>query len=101
MSADVLPIPRACDTRQDDQPSPLLIAARPLADSLAVSLATLRRMDSSGRLPRPIRLSNGAVRWRADEIRAWVEADCPRRSEWEAFRASSNESARLGGRASR
>jgi hypothetical protein len=25
-----------------------------------------------------------ATLWRADELRAWVEAGCPRRAEWEA-----------------
>jgi len=35
-----------------------------------------------GKLPRPLKIG-GAVRWRLDEIRAWLAAGCPNRQEWE------------------
>jgi predicted DNA-binding transcriptional regulator AlpA len=54
----------------------LLLSAETLANCLQISLRTLWRMRSAGRLPPPIRLG-GAVRWRAADIEAWVAAGCP------------------------
>ena len=61
----------------------LLISARELAELLSVSLVTVRRMDSASKLPRPVRLG-GSVRWRRDEIEAWVLSGCVGRCEWES-----------------
>lgn len=60
----------------------LAVDAKRLAELLAVSLRTVRRLDSAGKLPRPVRIG-GAVRWRLDEITAWLAADCPHRNRWE------------------
>jgi excisionase family DNA binding protein len=54
----------------------LLLSAQTLAKRLAVSVRTLWRLRSSGKLPQPVRLG-GAVRWRAADIDAWVAAGCP------------------------
>jgi predicted DNA-binding transcriptional regulator AlpA len=61
--------------------STLLLSAADLARELRLSVRTVRRMDSSGALPRPIRLSSGAVRWRRIDIAEWIAAGCPRRGE--------------------
>ena len=63
----------------------LAVDAKRLAELLAVSLRTVRRLDSAGKLPRPVRIG-GAVRWRLDEITAWLASDCPDRNRWEAMR---------------
>jgi predicted DNA-binding transcriptional regulator AlpA len=62
----------------------LLIDAEDLARLLSVSLRHVRRMDSADELPRPLRLG-GSVRWRAEEIRRWVESGCPVRKLWDAM----------------
>lgn len=54
----------------------LLLSAQTLAQRLAVSVRTLWRLRSSGKLPEPIRLG-GAVRWRTADVDAWVAAGCP------------------------
>ena len=64
----------------------VLINIRGLASLLALSVPTLRRRDAAGQIPRPVRIA-GAVRWRADEVRRWVEAGCPNRARWEAMTA--------------
>jgi predicted DNA-binding transcriptional regulator AlpA len=47
-----------------------------------VSVATVERLDTSGRLgPQAIRLGK-LVRWRAAEMAAWCDAGCPPRHEW-------------------
>jgi excisionase family DNA binding protein len=62
---------------------PLLLSARTLAERLGVSVRTLWRLRTSGKLPQPVRLG-GAIRWRAGEIEAWIEAGCPETRTWEA-----------------
>ena len=45
---------------------------------LSVSVRTVQRLDSSGKLPRPIRVG-GSVRWRKSDIDAWIAEECPTR----------------------
>jgi excisionase family DNA binding protein len=58
-----------------------LLSAEDLARELGFTLRTIRRLDSAGRLPRPVRIGR-AVRWRRAEVRAWANAGCPPRAEW-------------------
>lgn len=68
--------------KTEPSPLPALVDARELARMLSVSLATIRRMDAGGRLPKPLHLSAGCVRWRTREIELWIAAGCPRRGDW-------------------
>lgn len=69
------------------------------ADDLAVELRCssreIRRMDSAGLIPRPLKLGH-KVRWRAQEIRDWLDAGAPARREWEVI--SAQKYGRPGGR---
>ena len=73
--------------------TPLLLSAAGLAQVLAVSSKTIRRMDSAGKIPRPLRLSPSCVRWSLATISDWL-AECERegrridRREWESLRIS-------------
>ncbi len=64
---------------------PLAVSARELSAMLGVSLRQIWRLNSTGKLPKPVRLG-GSVKWRRDEILAWLGLNCPARSEWEAIR---------------
>lgn len=57
-------------------PSPLLVDAREVARLLDVSLASIWRWRSAGKLPAPIRIG-ATLRWRRDAIEAWVNEGCP------------------------
>jgi predicted DNA-binding transcriptional regulator AlpA len=63
---------------------PFLLRASQAAKLCGVSLRTWRTWDSAGRIPAPVRIGSRSVFWRADELRAWVAAGCPRRADWEA-----------------
>lgn len=65
----------------------LLIDRKQAAAWAAVSVATWDRMTAAGKTPKPIRLSNGCVRWRTTDLRAWVEAGCPDRFAFESLQA--------------
>lgn len=62
-----------------------LIDAEEVARRLDVSSRTVWRLNSAGKLPKPLAVG-GSRKWRADGIRRWVEAGCPARSAWEAHR---------------
>lgn len=57
----------------------LLISALEAAAMCGVSGRTWRRWESAGRAPAPVRVG-GTVRWRVDQIHAWVAAGCPPRT---------------------
>lgn len=63
-----------------DQP-PLMIRAPEAARLVGISLRHFKSLNSSGRLPGPIRLGK-AVCWRVDELRQWIQAGCPERTKW-------------------
>jgi predicted DNA-binding transcriptional regulator AlpA len=46
------------------------------------SARTWRTWDSSGKIPRPIRIGRSTY-WRPEELQAWVAAGCPDRETWE------------------
>jgi prophage regulatory protein len=65
--------------------SPLLLTARQAAALCSTSLRTWRSWDSTGKIPRAVRIG-GKVLWRSEELRAWVAAGCPDRVTWESTR---------------
>ncbi len=67
--------------------APLAVAAKEVGSLLGISVRQVWRLNSSGRLPRPIRLG-GSVRWRREEIVAFLDAGCPDRKTWEAMSCS-------------
>jgi len=60
---------------------PLLIDAAGVARMLGVSRRHVHALESSGRIPSPVRLSR-SVRWRVAEIREFVAAGCPSRDKF-------------------
>ena len=68
----------------DNSTSQLLLTSDQAANLCAKSRRTWWSWDTSGLIPRPVRIGHSTL-WRAEELRAWIAADCPRRSEWEAM----------------
>jgi predicted DNA-binding transcriptional regulator AlpA len=62
---------------------PLLLTAKQAAAICGKSLRTWRTWDAAGWIPRPVRIGRSTL-WRADELREWVAAGCPRREQWES-----------------
>jgi excisionase family DNA binding protein len=53
-----------------------LLTVKQVAALLKCSMRMVWRLRDGGHLPTPVRLGR-AVRWRAGDIAAWVEAGCP------------------------
>jgi len=65
--------------------SPLLLDAKQAAALISVSPATWHRMVSSGKVPAPVKLSAGCVRWRGADLESWIAEGCPVRKTWQAL----------------
>jgi predicted DNA-binding transcriptional regulator AlpA len=66
-----------------DETTPVLLDCRQAAALLGVSRSQFWTLHNAGRVPLPLRLSPRVVRWRSDELAAWVQAGCPNREIWE------------------
>ena len=64
------------ETSFDLPESIALLTAKQVTAWLQISQRTLWRMRSAGQLPEPLRLG-GTVRWRKEELDAWLAAGCP------------------------
>lgn len=82
--------------RENATPPPaLLIDAPALAGLLSVSEATLYRMLAGGKIPAPLRLSRGCVRWHRETVERWLAASEAQgrlidRASWETLCANTN-----------
>lgn len=63
----------------------LMVTAAEAAAMCGKKLRTWRSWDAAGFIPQPVRLGRTTL-WRVAELKSWIEAGCPRRSEWEATR---------------
>jgi predicted DNA-binding transcriptional regulator AlpA len=61
---------------------PLLVTREQLAELLTISLATLDRLRDTGKIPAPLALTRGCLRWSLVEIRCWIAAGAPAAREW-------------------
>jgi len=70
---------------------PLLLSAVEAAALLGIGRTQLYALNSSGRLPLPVRLG-GRVLWRRAELAAWVSSEppCPNREKWELIKWNKN-----------
>jgi excisionase family DNA binding protein len=53
-----------------------LLDVKKVAELLGLSPRTIYRLTDSARMPKPLKIG-AASRFRASEIRAWIEAGCP------------------------
>lgn len=66
-------------------PERLALNADEVAKLLGISNRHLWSLNSSGRLPRPVRFGR-SVRWNVDELRSWLAAGAPSRDRWDEMR---------------
>jgi predicted DNA-binding transcriptional regulator AlpA len=64
---------------------PALLTIKDIAAMTQRSTVSLARDAVEGRMPAGLKIGR-ARRWRAAEIRAWIDAGCPARGAWEQMR---------------
>lgn len=62
---------------------PLLVNVKELAKLLSCSVRTSWRLNSSGKLPEPVRIGR-SIRWLLPAIKEWISMGCPDRKTFEA-----------------
>jgi len=55
-------------------PSEGFIRVNPLSKILGIAVVTCWRWSAQGKLPKPVKLSERVTAWRAEDIRAWIDA---------------------------
>jgi predicted DNA-binding transcriptional regulator AlpA len=60
-----------------------LLAIEQISEMLNVSTRQVWRLRDMGKMPMPVKLGK-CVRWRDEEMAAWIAAGCPdvRRTKW-------------------
>lgn len=61
-----------------------LLTAKMLGERLSLSKRQVHRLNSAGRIPKPLRIG-GSVRWAKGTIAKWLEAGAPDRKTFEAM----------------
>jgi len=61
-----------------------LLNAKAVGQILSLSTRTIFRLNSSGKIPGPVRI-NGSVRWRQSDIEQWIRLGCPDRETFEVL----------------
>ena len=54
-----------------------LLDVRAAARLIGVSARSVRRLADCGRMPAPLRLTGGLIRWRRSDLDEWIAAGCP------------------------
>jgi predicted DNA-binding transcriptional regulator AlpA len=67
---------------------PVLLGPRDLSIVLQISERSIKRLLARGDIPAPHRFGN-QLRWRSDEIRAWLEAGMPKQDRWNELKEGS------------
>ncbi len=68
-----------------------LLTAKALGQMLSLSKRQIFRLNSSGRIPAPIRIG-GSIRWDLErDIKPWLAAGAPTRAEWEVLKKAEEE----------
>lgn len=64
------------ETKVNEPIQPLLVSIKEVARLLDISPRSIRRRLSGGEMIEPIRIG-GNIRWRLDEVKAWIDEGCP------------------------
>ena len=74
---------KATGNRQQAEQSPAVWTAKQVAAHLNISVRQVWRLNSTGRLPKPVRIGS-CVRFRTRDIINYVDMRCPNREAFEA-----------------
>jgi predicted DNA-binding transcriptional regulator AlpA len=67
--------------REESHDSAYAVTAARAATLFGMGVSTWWRSTALGTTPAPIKIGR-STRWRLEELRAWMEAGCPRRERW-------------------
>ncbi|MHA2043538.1 MAG: helix-turn-helix transcriptional regulator [Planctomycetota bacterium] len=68
-----------------------LLTAKAVGEMLSLSKRQIFRMKSAGLICAPVKVGQGAIRWRQSDIDRWIELGCPDRKSFEAMQGARGE----------
>ena len=68
----------------NEQKTEKLLTAQAIGSMLSLSKRAVFRMRAAGLICAPLKVGQGAVRWRQSDIEKWIELGCPDRQSFEA-----------------
>jgi excisionase family DNA binding protein len=68
---------------------PLLLSSDEAAKTLGISIRLLQSLNSSGRLPLPVRLGRRCL-WSREELTEWIRYGSPSREKWQIIKGTKN-----------
>lgn len=74
----------------NEQKTERLLTAQTVAEKLSLSKRAVFRMRSAALICAPLKVGQGAIRWRQSDIDEWIEWGCCSRKEFQARRESQN-----------
>jgi predicted DNA-binding transcriptional regulator AlpA len=69
-----------------------LLTTQAVAEKLSLSKRAVFRMKSAALICAPLKVGQGAIRWRQSDIEQWIALGCPGKLEFEARKESQNAS---------
>ena len=69
-----------------------LLTAQAVGEMLSLSKRAIFRMKSAGLICAPVKVGQGAIRWRQSDIEQWVAMGCPNQKEFIARMEAENVS---------
>jgi predicted DNA-binding transcriptional regulator AlpA len=68
-----------------------LLTAKAVSEMLSLSKRQIFRMKSAGLICAPVKVGQGAIRWRQSDIERWIELGCPDRKSFEAMQGAGRD----------
>lgn len=68
-----------------------LLTAQAVGAMLSLSKRQIFRMRSASLIVAPLKVGQGAIRWRQSDIEKWISLGCPDRKTFEALKQTSDE----------
>lgn len=68
-----------------------LLTAQAVGAKLSLSKRAVFRMRSAGLICVPLKVGQGAIRWRQSDIDEWIALGCPSKSEFETMQQARGE----------
>ena len=65
---------------------PALLSAQAVGVMLSLSKRAVFRMRSTGKICKPLKVGQGAIRWRRSDLERWIELGCPTMKDFEALK---------------
>jgi predicted DNA-binding transcriptional regulator AlpA len=68
-----------------------LLTAKAVGEMLSLSKRQIFRMKSAGLICAPVKVGQGAIRWRQSDIERWIELSCCNQKDFEAMQQARGE----------